>query len=113
MKGILKMEKSNLDYVDSFLEEIVGVDFIDIDDLFANKKLIRRNYMQLTTDYKRVYKWYYYFKLSMIKDPLKTLMWEYLSGQNVEFDLSKQYFMFCRKRNSLKSLKDKYKTKID
>lgn len=102
MKGILKMEKSNLDYVDSFLEEIVGVDFFDMEDLFKNRELIRKNYQSLTKDYKRVYKWYFYFKLCLIKNPLKDLMWSYIVGcDGSESELISEYIGFISKKRAI------------
>lgn len=98
-------------YDEKFLSDITNIDFICIDDLYQKKEYIRENYCNLTGDYKRIYKWYYFFKLGNLKNPLKRLMWEYINGINNYIELCKEYRLFCdrRKRIIKKQMKEDYK----
>lgn len=105
---------SKIGYDEQFLKDIVGVDFFDMEDLFKNKELIRKNYQSLTRDYKRVYKWYFYFKLCLIKNPLKDLMWTYISGCNVsELDLMSEYLGFISKKRAIMEKQRREDSEID
>lgn len=105
---------SKMSYDERFLRDIVGVDFFDMEDLFNNRKLIRRNYQMLTKDYKRVYKWYFYFKLCLIKNPLKDLMWSYIAGcDGVEFDLASEYRIFVNKKRAIMEKQRREDSEID
>ena len=105
---------SKIGYDEQFLEDIVGVDFFDIEDLFKNRKLIRRNYESLTKDYKRVYKWYFYFKLCLIKNPLKDLMWSYIVGcDGSESELISEYLGFISKKRTIIERQRREDSEID
>lgn len=105
---------SKMGYDERFLKDIVGVDFFDMEDLFKNRELIRRNYQSLTRDYKRVYKWYFYFKLCLIKNPLKDLMWSYLAGCEVpENELISEYIGFISKKRAIMEKQRREDSEID
>lgn len=105
---------SKMGYDERFLKDIVGVDFFDMEDLFKNRELIRRNYESLSTDYKRVYKWYFYFKLCLIKNPLKDLMWSYIAGCNgFEDELMLEYVGFISKKRAIIEKQRREDGKID
>lgn len=105
---------SKMGYDERFLKDIVGVDFFDMEDLFNNRKLIRRNYQSLTRDYKRVYKWYFYFKLCLIKNPLKDLMWSYLAGSDgSENELISEYVGFISKKRAIMEKQRREDSEID
>lgn len=105
---------SKIGYDERFLKDIVGVDFFDMEDLFKNRKLIRRNYQRLTRDYKRVYKWYFYFKLCLIKNPLKDLMWSYLAGcDGSENELIFEYDGFISKKRAIMERQRREDSEID
>ena len=108
------MEESKNRYDEQFLDGIIGVDFFDMEDLFKNRELIRRNYQKLTRDYKRVYKWYFYFKLCLIKNPLKDLMWSYLAGCEVfENELISEYNSFISKKRAIMEKQRREDSEID
>lgn len=105
---------SKMGYDERFLKNIVGVDFFDMEDLFKNRRLIRRNYGRLSTDYKRVYKWYFYFKLCLIKNPLKDLMWSYIAGCNgFEDELISEYLGFISKKRAIMEKQRREDSEID
>lgn len=108
------MNSVKMGYDERFLKDIVGVDFFDIEDLFKNRKLIQRNYQTLSYDYKRVYKWYFYFKLCLIKNPLKDLMWTYVSGcDGSENELIGEYIAFVSKKRAIIEKQRYEDSKID
>lgn len=105
---------SKMGYDERFLKDIVGVDFFDMEDLFKNRELIRKNYQSLTRDYKRVYKWYFYFKLCLIKNPLKDLMWSYIAGCNgFEDELISEYLGFISKKRAIMEKQRREDSEID
>jgi len=78
--------------------------FKDIDDLYNKKLEIREKYALLDYPTKQIYKWFFYYQLCLLKNPLKRLLWEYISGINdisVFVNLTYEYKKFCEKRNKM------------
>lgn len=81
--------------------KIRKITFVDIDEVFTNRKKFREEVMNLDEDTLEVYKWYFYHQLCLLshkKTILKDLMWEYLVGKNVELELLHQYRIYKGKR---------------
>lgn len=84
-----------------FYQKIQKMMFRDIDDLFSRRKEIRQEFNQVDAEVKEMYKWFYYFQLCLLKNPLKSTMWEYINGFKVENKLKQEYFDFCNKRKKI------------
>lgn len=90
--------------VKEFMNEIIDIRFKNVDEFMMRKEIIREKAKLLNNDYKEMYKWYFYHQLCLLKskqDELKDLMWMYVIGEPVEFDLMHQYRLFCNKRNKI------------
>lgn len=93
-------------YEEIFLEKQIV--FLDVDDLFRRIKDIRQGYLSLEKGVQRVYKWYFFYQLCLLKkaDNLKGSMWSYLNSldENCEFvflQVLVDYEYFNELRNSL------------
>lgn len=84
-----------------FMEYIKDLRFIDVDDLFVKKQHIKDKYENLNLDCKEMYKWYFYYQLCIIKNPLKKVLWAYINGEDVLDKLNEEYIKFCNKRDNL------------
>ena len=87
--------------MEQFLEEISDIRFVDVDELFVKKTFIRKKYNEKSFSTKEVYKWYFYFQLCFVKNPLKQLLWSYINGENNVKDLNLAYINFCNKRDGI------------
>lgn len=85
-----------------FMNEIDNMRFADIDEAYDKKDLIREKYSKMTNDMKEMYKWYFFFQLCLLKNPLKSLMWDYICGYDSFLDLRAEYINFCKKRDRIK-----------
>lgn len=91
---------------------IEDIRFDSIDELFIKKNYVRERYSELEMDIKEVYKWYYYYQLCVLRNPLKDLMWDYINGFSVVDKLNEQYIEFCNKREKLRN-RNKILSQID
>lgn len=88
-----------------FLIIIKDMKFIGVDDFFEKKDILRNNYNKLEEENKELYKWYFFYQLCILKNPLKRLMWEYINGEehikdNVSL-LDLEYIRFCDDRSNM------------
>lgn len=84
-----------------FLDKIENIRFVDVDELFVKKKYIREMYSEKEQSVKEIYKWYFYFQLCMLRNPLKSLFWGYINGENNLDELNFAYINFCNKRDGI------------
>ena len=71
--------------------EIRKAMFKNVDELYRNRKKIRKEYQNLEEYAKKeVYKWWFFFYLCHLKNPLKELLWDYLNNLTVE-EMTKIY----------------------
>lgn len=98
--------------MEEIYREISAAMFKNADELYLNKEKIREEYTNFNTKaHKEIYKWWFFCQLSIIRNPLKELLWEYLNGLNVDEKLDKEYELFCEKRNKIDYTKiDKIET---
>ena len=82
------------------LKEIEHIRFENVDELFVRKAIIRQDYLELEPKIKELYKWYFFYQMCMIKNPLKELLWDYLNDKDVSDKLNVAYIDFCNKRDS-------------
>lgn len=75
--------------------------FLDLDEFMRRRKTIREKYKELNQDEREVYKWYFFYQLCMLREPLKTLTWEYTIGMNVDNRLKEEYNKFLEKKRKL------------
>ena len=88
-----------------FLEIIEDIQFENVDELFVKKAYIKENLWKYDLNVRTIYKWYFFWKMSFIKNPLKELFWSYISrkdsSKDILLDLSLQYRIFCQKRDKM------------
>ncbi len=90
--------------MNEFYSSIQGLMFSNVDDLYAKKVEIREKYACLDYSTKQIYKWFFYYQLSLLKNPLKRLLWDFINGSNelsTELDLMQEYKKFCEKRKKI------------
>lgn len=83
------------------MEDIQECRFLNIDDFYVKREHIKKYYNTLDDATKEVYKWYFFYQICIIKDPLRSLAWEYVNGYSIEPFLIQAYDEFCEKRNKL------------
>lgn len=96
-----------------FMTLIEDIRFENIDELFVKKAYIREKFSKLNLDMKELYKWYFFYQLCILKNPLKSVMWDYLNGFDVGSRLNDAYILFCEKRDKLRAKYLKENTKSD
>lgn len=86
-----------------FMMAIDDIRFDNIDELFVKKAYIKEKYNKLSFDMKELYKWYFFYQLCLLKNPLKSAMWDYINGFDVGSKLNDEYILFCEKRDKLRA----------
>lgn len=87
-----------------FYDSVQGLMFKDVDDLYARKMEIREKYAQLDYPTKQIYKWFFYYQLCLLRNPLKRLLWDFINGSKelaIQLELPQEYRKFCKKRNRI------------
>lgn len=85
-----------------FMIKIKDMRFLNADDFYVKKAIIKEKYKKLDYDDKEMYKWYFFYQLCMLKNPLKTLFWNYLNSKNDNSKkLNEEYIKFCEKRDKI------------
>ena len=90
--------------MNEFYASVQGLMFKDVDDLFSKKVEIREKFANLDYPTKQIYKWFFYYQLCLLRNPLKRLLWEFISGSNellIQLELTQEYKKFCEKRNKI------------
>lgn len=87
-----------------FLIAIDDIRFDNIDDLFIRKAYIRDKYLKMDHNMRELYKWYYFYQLCLLKNPLKSAMWDYLNDMDIGNKLNEEYINFCNKRDKMSNL---------
>jgi len=100
-----------------FMNEIEGMRFIDVVDFYLKKDTIRDQYRLLDQNYKELYKWYFYYQLCILKNPLKALFWDYLNKEEVDIKLrlniSNEYRLWCARRNKIMEIEQEENPQFD
>ena len=77
------------------LERIEKARFTTTDEVFLNRKKIRKYVQSFDLDTLQVYKWYFFFQLCLLKNPLKEKLWDYIVKERItiheETDLVFEY----------------------
>lgn len=88
-----------------FLNIIDSIRFTTVDEFFENKEKLRKNYEKLDIEYKELYKWYFFYQLCLLKNPLKSMMWDYLHyNEHIKDNVSLldlEYIRFCDDRSNM------------
>lgn len=90
--------------MNDFYNNVQGLTFKDVDDLYARKMQIREKFATLDYPTKQIYKWFFYYELCMLKNPLKRLLWDFICGSKelkMQLELPKEYRKFCEKRKKI------------
>lgn len=81
--------------MEEILERIKKARFTTTDEIYAKREEIRKVVQMYDLDTLEVYKWYFFFQLCLLKNPLKSMLWDYLVRENVglddEVNLTKEY----------------------
>lgn len=115
---ISKEKYSNKKYT-NVLVPIQDMFFDNIHDLYIKCGYIRDKISTLDRDYKDIYKWYYFTKLSLLREsdhnPIKSTFWEYInSSEYVNKNMvTATYLTFCRMQRKLKNKYAKEQSKED
>lgn len=87
-----------------FLDRIESIRFEEVDELYKKKEEIKVKYQGLDNETKEIYKWYFYFQLCLLKNPLKEMLWTYLNSEtdlHFKAEMSNEYRIFCNKRKKI------------
>ncbi len=80
------------------LKRIEKARFLTTDELYENKEIIREEVQTYDYDTLELYKYYFFFQLSLLKNPLKEKLWNYLVkerlGINEEAELALEYRLY-------------------
>lgn len=99
--------------MNEFYNNVQGMIFKNVDDLYAKKMQIREKFATLDYPTKQIYKWFFYYELSLLKNPLKRLLWDFICGSkelSMQLELPKEYRKFCEKRKKIyPELEDDFK----
>ncbi len=90
--------------MNEFYDSVQELMFSDVDDLYKRKIEIREKYSKLDYPTKQIYKWYFFYQLCLLKNPLKRLMWDFINGMNdlsMQLELPHEYRKFCEKRKKM------------
>ena len=93
------------------LEKIKDIRFTEVDEFYKRKDEIKEKYQELDNETKEIYKWYFYFQLCLLKNPLKEMLWTFLNMNcDIYFiaEMSNEYRLFCRKRNKMYEIDDEF-----
>ena len=94
-----------------FLERMKDIRFTEVDEFYKRKDEIKEKYQELDNETKEIYKWYFYFQLCLLKNPLKEMLWTFLNMNcDIYFiaEMSNEYRLFCRKRNKMYEIDDEF-----
>ena len=94
-----------------FLDRIKDIRFTEVDEFYKRKDEIKEKYQELDNETKEIYKWYFYFQLCLLKNPLKEMLWTFLNMNcDIYFiaEMSNEYRLFCRKRNKMYEIDDEF-----
>ena len=84
------------------LEVLAELEFIDTDECYECRDFLREKYALLTRDERKIYKWYFFYQLCILKYPLKNALWCYICGEDNQDKLEEEYSKFCEHRESIK-----------
>ena len=79
------------------LERIKEARFTTTDEIFLRKDEIREVVQKFDYDTLEVYKWYFFFQLCLLKNPLKELLWNYLVKETVSYKNKSDLYVEYRK----------------
>ena len=89
------------------MQNIGGMRFENVDELFRNREYIRYNYSKLDRDTKEMYKWYFFYQLCVVRsNDLKGALWTYVNSESKNSEDNKQvmieYSKFCNRRSKIR-----------
>lgn len=90
--------------MNEFYKSVQEIMFKDVDDLYSRKMEIREKYALLDYPTKQIYKWFFYYQLCLLKNPLKRLLWDFINGSkelSMQLELPHEYKKFCDKRKRI------------
>ena len=99
----------------AFMEKIEEIRFGNIDECYKRKEEIRGKYQELDRESKEIYKWYYFYQLSLIKRvELKRLLWYYINNseeenKEIRIELSNEYKKLKEDRIRMKEKRERYR----
>jgi hypothetical protein len=100
------------------LEKMKEARFTTTDELYSKKDEIREVVQKYDNDTLEIYKWYFFYQLCLLKNPLKELLWNYLIKDKISImekaNLSIEYQKYkerCRQILQYQKKKDEENNK--
>lgn len=101
--------------MEEILERIRDARFTTTDEIYAKRVEIREIVQSYDYDTQEIYKWYFFFQLCILKNPLKTLLWNYVIKETInkkdEEKLTLEYCAYKRKCKKILKINAKRKEK--
>lgn len=96
----------NREELNSFVDRVNTMKFINIDDLYAKIDIVKKRYLEFNYDEKEVYKWYFFYQLCLLKFKsfkskkyIKDLFWNYINDNCSFKEIEDIYNEFCEYRD--------------
>lgn len=86
------------------LKAIEDIKFTDFREIYRDRFIIKKLYSIKSIDTKKVYKWYYYYQLCLLKPHYKDSMWLWLNDQLSDEELDLRYNEFEKIKDHQKNL---------
>lgn len=83
------------------ISKIEDISFVSYKELYENKEIIKKLYMLKDEDIKKIYKWYFYYQLCMLKPYYKDSIWLWLNNDLDIEEVNKRYNEFNEIRNKI------------
>ena len=96
------------------LQILKEIEFDTVEDFYERKKEIQTIFKKLKPCEKRVYKWYFFFQLSIVNYDLKSAMWDYVNkvGDDSQLDKCYEDFKYKKEQYHFKYILEENKKKI-
>lgn len=95
------------------LRSIRKIEFDTVEELYERKKEIRERFKKLNAYEKRVYKWYFFYQLSIVNYDLKSAIWDYINEiENEKLEKYYEEFKFKKEQYHFKYILEENKKKI-
>ena len=97
--------------MNNILSPVKDMFFKDVNDCFNKLEFIKSSFNKLNSEYKMIYKWYFFNQLCLVKDyqkcPIKSYLWEYICDLCEFADVSLCYEQFVLYQDYLANLNKK------
>jgi hypothetical protein len=92
--------------INKVYKELDDIMFEDVVDAYRMRDEIRNRYQSKDLVVRQVYKWYFFCELSIVNEGLKSLLWSYISNEEISLEirvnLTIRYKEFIDRQSKLK-----------